>query len=188
MLRNAVRALLIALSLQFVLPLLFSGYQFHAGFLSALGLAVGFTVSYLIAGALIGLGLESFTAHSANSRKLMPLWLVLFWGMSSLLLVLTAHVLPSVLALNGWVAALGSGFVLLVAGMVTGRTSASSCSGNTCRMRNESPGARPELTPDEPAAPTTAGTPTSSGGKSSCGKGGCSCGKKGCSRCSAKPS
>jgi hypothetical protein len=215
MLRNAVRVLLIALSLQFVLPLLFSGYQFHGGYLSALGLAAVYTISYVLAGAFLGLGLESFTAHSADSPKLVPLWVVLFWGLSALLLNLTTHVAPSLLSLSGWLPTLGAGLVLLIAGMLTGRRAGSCapCRGNACSIRNEKPGASPSLTPDAGATSTgssesnsaatgegstaagktgegatgTAGSPnTSASPESTCGKGGCSCGKKGCARCSGK--
>jgi len=132
MIRTILRVLLLAVAFPVVLPYIFAGIQFHGNWLAALGLGGFFAASYLGVGIGISLCFRKFFAGLTRAKKFIPLWVALFWAVSAGLLKLVATVLPALILVSGWAAAVGGGLVLLVIGIATAdppcKSATSNCS------------------------------------------------------------
>lgn len=124
MFHTILRVLLIAAAVHWALPYLFNGIQFHGNLAAALGIGLAFSASYLAAGIALRFSLTRIFGALDKARKLVPLWVSLYWVLSAALLMLVSAALPEILTVSGWAQAAGGGLVLLAIGTAT----ASSCS------------------------------------------------------------
>ena len=119
MIRVLARVLLISIAFMFLLPKTFTSIEFHGGTLTALGFGLFFSLAYYGIGSALSLSFERFFGGLEHARKFVPLWVAIFWAVSAGLIKLTAFLLPTVLSVYGWAAAIGAGLVLLVIGVIT---------------------------------------------------------------------
>lgn len=115
-----IRLVLLALAFEFIFPMI-PGITVHGGFVTALGLALMFS----ILGIVVSWGAALLTAFLAVGTLgvallvLIPLWLVGFWLLPAYTLMLTSDVMPAYLNVAGWTPAIIGGLLTLVIGIAT---------------------------------------------------------------------
>lgn len=115
-----IRLVLLALAFQFILPMI-PGIQVHGGFVTALGLALLFTVLGWVVSWVAAL-LSALLAISTLGMALIvliPLWLLGFWLLPAYTLMLTSDMMPAYLAVNSWGPAILGGLITLIIGIAT---------------------------------------------------------------------
>lgn len=120
MFRVVLRLLLTALAFCFLLPLI-PGIDFHGDFGAALIIAVLFAVMSFFVDLAAVLLSAVLTISSLGMALLwiIPLWVLGFWLLPAVALMAVSDFLPGYLTVNGWMAAIGGGLVMLLVGAIT---------------------------------------------------------------------
>jgi hypothetical protein len=115
-----IRILLIAAAFTFVLPLI-KGIDFHGNFWIAILAAVLFGfVGWLV--DLVVMLLSAFftiTSFGLALLWLIPVWIIGFWLLPAVSLKLVAHLMPTHITVDSWLAAAQGGLVMLLIGICT---------------------------------------------------------------------
>ena len=120
MIRFIARILLTAATFHFILPLI-PGIDFHGNF----GIAVVAALVFGFIGWLVDLIAVALTAFFTIGTLglglliLVPLWLFGFWLLPAVTLKVVADIMPTQLAVGGWIPAIEGGLVLLLVGAIT---------------------------------------------------------------------
>jgi len=120
MIRFLVRTALGAAAFFYVLPHI-EGISFHGGWVSAIGLAIFFSLMLWGVETLLFLvsALLTFSTLGLALLVIVPLWLLGFWLIPALALKLLADFMPNTLEVTGWWPAILGGLILLVIMIVT---------------------------------------------------------------------
>ena len=115
-----IRLVVKALAFMFLLPII-PGIHLHAGFLTAVVLAIFFSLTQW----LVEIGAAALTAWLTISTLglalliLIPMWILGFWLLPAVALKMVADLMPQYLSVGGWEPAILGGLLLFVVGMVT---------------------------------------------------------------------
>lgn len=120
MIRFLVRTALGAAAFFYVLPHI-EGIRFHGGWVSAIGLAIFFSLMLWGVETLLFLlsALLTFSTLGLALLVIVPLWLLGFWLIPAVALKLLADFMPNTLEVAGWWPAILGGLILLVIMIVT---------------------------------------------------------------------
>lgn len=124
MIRALIRFLVSAAAFYFILPLI-PGISFHGNFWVALGAALLFSIAGFFVD-LIAMFLSAVITVGSLGMALLwliPLWIIGFWLLPAVALKVVADLMPSHLAVAGWIPAAEGGLVMLVIGAITGARS-----------------------------------------------------------------
>lgn len=121
MIRFLLRTALGALAFIYLLPLI-NGVSFHGGWVSAIGLAIFFSLMLWGVETLMLLlsAVLTVTTLGLALVVIVPVWLLGFWLLPAIALKLLAEFMPNTLTISGWLPAILAGLVLLVISIVTG--------------------------------------------------------------------
>src|SRR5438874_9305324 len=117
MIRLLIRILIVAFAFYFLLPLV-PGIAFHGNFMHAIGAGILFGIlSWIL--ELVAIAVSTMLAISTLGLALLvliPLWIIGYWLFPAFVLKVLADVMPSILTVHGWGAAILGGLVLLAIG------------------------------------------------------------------------
>ena len=121
MLRFLIRVALKALAFIYLLPMI-GGIHFHGSFVTAIGLAIVFSIMLWLVelGAVALATWFTITTFGLALLILIPAYLLGFWLLPAFALKLAADFMPQYLSVAGWGPAVLGGLLLLVISMVTG--------------------------------------------------------------------
>lgn len=119
--RLLLRVFLKALAFLFLLPMV-GGIHFHGSFVTAIGLAIVFSIMLWLVdlGALALAAWLTVTTFGLALLILIPAYILGFWLLPAFALKLAADFMPQYLSVAGWGPAVLGGLVLLLIGLVTG--------------------------------------------------------------------